>query len=295
MALSSMTGFARREGAFAPWSWFWEAKSVNGRSLEVRLRLPPGLDGLETALRALAQKHLKRGNLQIALTFDRVRAGSDLKLNREALGIVLGALREIAKDGAFGPADPASILAIKGVLEAGEESADEALIARRDALLLESAEAALVGLKRARLAEGAHTAEILAEFFQRISALADDAAARAALQVPILRERIKEQVRILLESRQGLSEERLTQELALLAVKSDVREEIDRLRVHVRAGAEMLGSPDAVGRRLDFLSQEMNREANTICSKANDVALTQIGLELKAVIDNVREQVQNVE
>jgi uncharacterized protein (TIGR00255 family) len=295
MALSSMTGFASSEGAFAPWSWFWEAKSVNGRSLEVRLRLPPGLDGLEAGVRALAQKHLKRGNLQVAVTIDRVRAGADLKLNREALGIVLAALREIAKEGAFAPVDPASILAIKGVLEAGEEGADEALIARRDTLLLESAEATLVSLKAARLAEGAHIAEILAEFFQKISALADDAAARAALQVPIFRERIKEQVRILLEARQGLSEERLTQELALLAVKSDVREEIDRLRVHVRVGQEMLTSPDAVGRRLDFLSQEMNREANTICSKANDVALTHIGLELKAVIDNVREQVQNVE
>jgi uncharacterized protein (TIGR00255 family) len=295
MALSSMTGFARSEGAFAPWSWFWEAKSVNGRSLEIRLRLPPGLDGLETGVRSLAQKHLKRGNLQVALTIDRVRSGADLKLNREALGVVVTALREIAKEGEFAPPDPASILAIKGVLEAGEDSVDEALVARRDELLLASAQAALVGLKRARLAEGAHTAEILAEFFQRISSLADDAEARAALQVPILRERIKEQVRLLLEARQGLSEERLAQELALLAVKTDVREEIDRLRVHVRAGAEMLSSTDTVGRRLDFLSQEMNREANTICSKANDVALTHIGLELKAVIDNVREQVQNVE
>jgi uncharacterized protein (TIGR00255 family) len=295
MALSSMTGFARAEGALSPWSWFWEAKSVNGRSLEIRLRLPPGLDNLEVSLRALAQKHFKRGNLQMTLTLDRLRAGSALKLNREALAVALAALDEIAKERKFGPADPASLLAIKGILEAGDDEIDEALSEERDGALLASADKALQGLRSARLAEGAEIRAILAEQLRKIAALAEDASARAADQLPKFRERVREQVRLLLESRQGLPEERLAQELALIAVKTDVREEIDRLQVHVRGGGELLASADAVGRRLDFLTQEMNREANTICSKANDVALTQVGLELKAVIDQMREQVQNVE
>ncbi|MFO1187631.1 MAG: DUF1732 domain-containing protein, partial [Alphaproteobacteria bacterium] len=184
---------------------------------------------------------------------------------------------------------------IKGVLEAGDEEADEALAVRRDEGVLASAEAAFAALKAARRKEGAEIRAILAEQLDRIGTLAEDAAARALDQLPKFRERIKEQVRLLVESRQGLSEERLAQELALLAVKSDVREEIDRLKVHVRGGAELLASEEAVGRRLDFLTQEMNREANTVCSKSNDVSLTQVGLELKAVIDQMREQVQNVE
>lgn len=296
MALSSMTGFARSDGALAPWSWHWEVKSVNGRSLELRLRLPPGFDNLDGELRALAQKHLKRGNLQMSLTIDRVRTGSDLKLNREALAVVLTALREIARDASFGAPDPASILTVKGVLESGEdEAADEATIIARDKLLVSSAEKALVGLKASRLNEGARLTDILAALLKRIAELAEEAGAHASLQLPKVRERIAEQVKVLLEQRTGVSEDRLAQELALIAVKSDVREEIDRLRVHVRAGQEMLSLDDAVGRRLDFLSQEFNREANTLCSKSNDVALTRIGLDLKATIDQLREQVQNVE
>lgn len=295
MALFSMTGFARAEGALAPWSWFWEAKSVNGRSLEIRLRLPPGLESLEGPLRAIAQKHFKRGNLQMTLTLARERAGTELRLNREALAVALAALKEISKEGQFGPPDPAALLTIKGVLEAGDETGDEALIARRDEAILASAEKAFQALKAARQKEGGEVCAILAEQLARIGALAEEAAARALDQLPKFRERIKEQVRLLVDSRQGLSEERLAQELALLAVKSDVREEIDRLKVHARAGTELLASDDAVGRRLDFLTQEMNREANTMCSKSNDVALTQVGLELKAVIDQMREQVQNVE
>ncbi len=136
MALSSMTGFARVDGALAPWSWHWEAKSVNGRSLELRVRLPPGFDSLDAELRALAQKHLKRGNLQLTLTVERANAGSDLKLNRQALAVVLTALKELAKEGPFGAPDAASILAIKGVFESGQEDEDEALTARRDQMLL---------------------------------------------------------------------------------------------------------------------------------------------------------------
>lgn len=295
MALTSMTGFARAEGALAPWSWFWEAKSVNGRSLEIRLRLPPGFEGIEGPLRAAAQKYFKRGNLQMTLTLAKERSGTELKLNREALAAALAALEEISGRAKFGAADPASLLAIKGVMEAGEDEADTALLERREAAILASAEVAFASLRGARQKEGMEIRAILADQLRRIGTLADDAAARAVDQLPKFRERIKDQVRLLIESRQGLSEERLAQELALLAVKSDVREEIDRLKVHVRAGADLLASEDAVGRRLDFLTQEMNREANTVCSKSNDVLLTQVGLELKAVIDQMREQVQNVE
>jgi uncharacterized protein (TIGR00255 family) len=295
MTLSSMTGFARAQGALPPWSWVWEAKSVNGRSLEMRLRLPPGHDSLEAGLRALAQKHLKRGNLQLSLTLTSELAGADLKLNREALRTVVAALSEVRKAGEFAAPDAAAILSIRGVLEASEEPAAEAEIAARDAALLKSAETVLEGLKAARLREGAQLHTILAEMLERIARLADEATAQAAALPLKVRDRIKEQVSLLLESRAGLSEERLAQELALIAAKADVREEIDRLRLHVRSGVDMLTSGEAVGRRLDFLSQELNREANTVCSKANDVGLTRTGLELKVVIDQLREQVQNVE
>lgn len=295
MALSSMTGFARSDGAFAQWTWHWEAKSVNGRSLELRLRLPPGLDALDPPLRALAQKHLRRGNVQMGLTIESALKSTDLRINRNALAVVISAISELKREPGVGAADPASILSIKGVLATGEEEPDLELLAERDKALTQSAEQALIGLRAARLKEGAELSVILSAAFAKVLALAGEASVQAAAQLPKLRERIQEQLRLLLDQRAGLSEERIAQELALIAVKADVREEIDRLQMHARAGEEMLSADEAVGRRLDFLTQELNREANTVCSKSNDVALTRIGLELKAVIDQVREQVQNVE
>jgi uncharacterized protein (TIGR00255 family) len=295
MPLSSMTGFARAEGALSPWSWYFEAKSVNGRGLDMRCRLPPGFDWLEAELRARAPKHFKRGNLQISLMLEREAGTAALRLNRDALSVVMAALAEVRRAGNLPPPDPAAILAIRGVLETGEGEEDESLVKARDTKILETADTLLASLAKARAAEGKAIAGVLSGVVEEVVRLAEAAHAHAEAQPEKIRERIKEQVELVLSSAAGISEDRLAQELALIAVKNDVREEIDRLRVHAQSAHELMAAGEAVGRKLDFLSQEFNREANTICSKASDVALTKIGLELKAVIDQFREQVQNIE
>ena len=295
MTVSSMTGFARVEGASGPWSWYWEAKSVNGRGLELRCRLPPGLDVLESELRARAQKLFKRGNIQIGLFMERTAGAADIKINKDALATVMKAINDLRTSARLTAPDPAGVLALKGVIESGEADEDEQLVAARDAKLLATADELLSALAAARNAEGRAVGAVIGELNEHIATLAEQAHAHAASQPEMLRTRMKEQIKLLLDNGAGVSEERLTQELALIAVKADVREEIDRLRVHVKSARELLAAKEAVGRKLDFLSQEFNREANTLCSKAADVGLTSIGLELKAVIDQFREQVQNVE
>lgn len=295
MPLSSMTGFARAEGALAPWTWYFEAKSVNGRGLDLRCRMPPGYDWLEAELRARAPKHFKRGNIQISLTLERETGTAALKLNRDALAVVMAALDEVRQAGNLPEPDPAAILAIRGVMETGESEEDEALIKARDAKMLETADALLGSLAKARAGEGKAVGGVLAGLVEEVVRLAEAAHAHAEARPEKIRERIKEQVELLMANAAGVSEDRLAQELALIVVKNDVREEIDRLRVHAQSAHELMAAGEAVGRKLDFLSQEFNREANTICSKASDVELTKIGLELKAVIDQFREQVQNIE
>ncbi|MFZ1989163.1 MAG: YicC/YloC family endoribonuclease [Alphaproteobacteria bacterium] len=295
MTVSSMTGFARVEGAHAPWVWYWEGKSVNGRGLELRYRLPPGLDALESELRQRAQKLFKRGNIQVTLFLERTAGGAGIKINKDALAIVMKAINDLRTSARLTAPDPAGVLALKGVIESGEAEEDEALIAARDAKLLATADELLSALAAARNAEGRAIGAVIEGLNERIAALAEDAHVHAATQPEMLRTRMKEQIKLLLDGGAGVSEDRLTQELALIAVKADVREEIDRLRVHVKSARELLNAKEAVGRKLDFLSQEFNREANTLCSKAADVGLTSIGLELKAVIDQFREQVQNIE
>ncbi len=295
MTVSSMTGFARIEGAAGPWSWYWEGKSVNGRGLELRFRLPPGMDALEFELRQRAQKVFKRGNFQIGLFMERASAAADIKINKEALAAILKAIDEIHASGTFATPDPAAILSLRGVIEQGGAEEDAELIAARDAKLLATADQLFTALAAARASEGRAIGEVVSALNERIGVLADQAHAHAATQPEMLRARLREQITLLLDNGAGVSEERLAQELAVIATKADVREEIDRLRVHVASARDLLKSKDAVGRKLDFLSQEFNREANTICSKAADVGLTTIGLELKAVIDQFREQVQNIE
>lgn len=295
MTVSSMTGFARVEGAAAPFSWYWEGKSVNGRGLELRFRLPPGLDALESELRQRAQKIFKRGNFQIGLFLEREAGAADIRINAEALATIMKAINELRTSARLTAPDPAGVLALRGVIEQGSAEEDEALIAARDAKLLATADQLFTALAAARATEGRAIGEVITALNERIGALAEQAHAHAAMQPEILRARLREQITLLIENGAGVSEERLAQELALIATKADVREEIDRLRVHVAAAGDLLKAKEPVGRKLDFLSQEFNREANTICSKAADVGLTAIGLELKAVIDQFREQVQNIE
>ena len=295
MALSSMTGFARVEGAHGDWRWAWELKSVNGRNLELRFRLPPGHDWLEGEARKALQGALARGSVYANLSASREAGASELRVNEDALAQILPVIEELkAKTGAGAPTVD-GILSLRGILEVAEPEENEADRTARGAAMLASLADGVAALQAAREEEGAKIGTVVEGQVAEIERLAKGAEASASARPEALRERIKTQVDALLETGKNLSEDRLHQELALLAVKADVREEIDRLNAHVTAARELLASDEPVGRRLDFLAQEFNREANTLCSKAGDIELTRIGLDLKAVIDQLREQVQNLE
>lgn len=298
MSVASMTGYARAEGHDAQVSWVWEAKSVNGRGLEIRCRLPSGHDALEVAAREACNRKLKRGNLQLSLNVHRVADAPALRVNQELLDQILTLVDNIgAAHQNIAPARWDGILSIKGVLEPAETEEEDAEATRttRETAMKATLETALDQLAAMRAAEGARIGAVLVGQLDEIAQLAEKAGATAALRPETLRERLRHQVATVLDAVPSLPEERIAQEVALLAVKADVREELDRLRAHVAAARELIAAGGAVGRKLDFLSQEFNREANTLCSKASDVELTRIGLDLKAVIDQFREQVQNIE
>jgi uncharacterized protein (TIGR00255 family) len=298
LTVASMTGYARAEGRDAQGSWVWEGKSVNGRGLELRCKSAPGYDGLEVHAREAAAKRLKRGSVQLSLAVRAEADQSQVKVNEALLEQLLGICGEWQKKHpAVQPARLDGLLAIKGVLEAAEgEVADaDALRAAREAAMKASLEAMLDQLAAMRRVEGARIAAVLASQLDEIATLAARAGACAVLRPEAVRERLRAQVAQVLEAAPSLPEERIAQEVALIAVKADVREELDRLAAHVAAARDLLAQGGAIGRKLDFLAQEFNREANTLCSKSSDVELTRVGLDLKAVIDQFKEQVQNIE
>ena len=294
-ALSSMTGFARSEGSAVGMSWAWELRSVNGRGLELRFRLPSGFDGLEAGLKELAAKSLKRGNVNANLAVKRDEAPR-LVADAAALGQVLKLALDVAAQipGAAPPRAEA-LLALPGVLRSAAVEQDEAVEAGQNAAIQAGFVAALAGLRRVRQGEGARLGLVLGGQLDEIAALCVRAAGEAAGQPAMQRARMLEVVRGLLAEVPGLPEERIAQEVAILAGRSDVREEMDRLDAHLHAARGLLAEGENVGRRLDFLVQEFNREANTLCSKSASVALTATGLKLKATIEQLREQVQNIE
>jgi uncharacterized protein (TIGR00255 family) len=296
MPLISMTGFARVDGELNDLRWHWEIRSVNGKGLESRFRLPGGWEGIETRLREELSKQLKRGNCQITLSLDRLQGAAPLRLNQQALQSVMDAVASIKAKYDLAPPSVDGILALKGVLEnaEGDEEDEEQRLQIEKALIASFSEV-VFALARARAEEGIKLEVSLREHVGRIEALTLAAATSPAASLEAMRTRLKTQVGELLGASPILSEERLTQEAAQLAIKADIREEIDRLRAHIEQALGLFASHEPVGRRLDFLAQEFNREANTLCSKAVDVSLTRIGLDLKAVIDQLREQVQNVE
>ena len=297
MPVASMTGFARGAGQDGSVAWAWEAKSVNGRGLDVRCRLPAGMDAIDPEIRRIAGKLFARGSLSVSLQIDGGQGQTRLSVNRDALDQMLDVCRELRQDVDAAPPSLEALLAIRGVVELAEEEEEEAPETRsqRDALIVSNLRETLDALLASRQDEGARIAAVLADQLDEIAKLAEQAADNAALQPEALRARLNERVGALIDATPALPEERLAQEVALLLVKSDGREEIDRLRAHVAAARELIEAGGAVGRRLDFLCQEFNREANTLCSKATDVELTRIGLDLKVVIDQLREQVQNLE
>jgi len=296
-----MTGFARAEGADAAdlhpgLHWAWEAKSVNGRNLEVRCRLPPGFEALEAAARAALAERFKRGNVALNLTLARGGEPPRARINRELLDQLMALAAEYAGKGKAEPPRLDNLLAVRGVVEVVEEAEpSEEQRAVRLARMNETLARALVALAAMRQEEGARLAVLVGQHLDLIEELRQRAAATAAAQPAALKARLKQQVEVLLEASPALPEERLAHEAALLVTKADVREELDRLAAHVAAARKLLAEGGAVGRKFDFLCQEFNREANTLCSKSSDVELTSIGLDLKAAIDQLREQVQNIE
>lgn len=295
MTLKSMTGFARADGMHGDTSWHWEARSVNGRNLDLRLRLPSGFDGLEIRARSLAQEKLSRGNCTISLWLKRESGQTEIRLNEAALRQAQ-AVAERAQD-VTGLKRPRldTLLGMRGVVETveGEES-EEAQAALSHALIASLA-AALDELVRARAGEGERLQAVIEKQLAAIGGLVERAAGASARQPEAIAMRLGEQIARLTEQGSVLDPERLHQEALLLAAKADIQEELDRLRAHVAAANELIDSDQPVGRKFEFLAQEFNREANTICSKAADIEISRTGLELKTVIDQLREQVQNIE
>ncbi|RKQ73617.1 YicC/YloC family endoribonuclease [Oceanibaculum indicum] len=290
-----MTGFARAEGQHDGLGWAWELKSVNGRGLDIRTRVPQGFESLEPLARQKLGEALKRGNVNVSLVVERRTGEAGIRINRAVLDQVLALQAELAGKVDAAPPRLEALLAVRGVVEAGEEEADEEARAARDADILAGLEQAVKAMVASRLEEGARLAAIVTGHLDRIEELTAQARTLGAVQPEALKARLRQQVAELLEASPALNEDRLAQEAALLATKADIREELDRLAAHIAAARELMQAGSQIGRRFDFLCQEFNREANTLCSKSGDAELTRIGLELKAVIDQLKEQVQNVE
>ncbi|MEL6685182.1 MAG: YicC/YloC family endoribonuclease [Pseudomonadota bacterium] len=293
----SMTAFASRTGTLGAASWSWEMRGVNARGLDIRLRMPDGIEGLEPSLRGALTKALARGNVTVNLRLQREETGGALAVDEVQLDEVLKALdqvqeRAFAMGVTLGQPTAADVLAQRGVLIAGKaEDETEALTAA----LLADVAPLVADFVAMRAAEGAALATVLADQLDQIAQLTEAAGKAAEARVPQVKENLTAALRRVIADVAEVEEGRVAQELALLAVKSDVTEEIDRLKAHVAAARELLAQDKPAGRKLDFLAQEFNREANTLCAKAQAPALTAIGLDLKAVIDQMREQIQNVE
>jgi uncharacterized protein (TIGR00255 family) len=295
MALSSMTGFARTHGVCGPYAWAWEIKTVNGKGLDLRLRLPAGWDAVESTVRSRAAETLSRGSIQAGLTVERSGATPAVRVNTAVLDAVLAAARQVARRIEASPPTLDGLLSLKGVLEISDAEESEEEKRSAEAAVTAGFADAIAALAEMRRHEGAALARVLAARLGEIAALAQRAEFVPGRRPEAIRARLAEQVATLLAQSDRFDPDRLHQEAILIATKADVREELDRLAAHVAQAQLLIEQGGPIGRRLDFLAQELNREANTLCAKANDVDLTNIGLELKAAVEQFREQVQNVE
>lgn len=296
--INSMTGFAVAKGELSGWSWVWDIRSVNGRGLDVRMRVPDWIEGLEPALRPLIQQAVARGNVSLTLKVRRDDAMGALTVGNAVLDHVLATLKRIEVMAAgshnlrLTPTSAAEILALRGVGDSSQSVEDTgplliALKAQLPDLLAE--------FSAMRATEGAALGAVLGDQLDQIAALTEASVTEATARRDAVAAILRENLARVLENSSGADPDRVAQELAVIAVKTDVTEEIDRLRAHIKAGRDLLSTEGPAGRKLDFLTQEFNREANTLCSKAQSAELTRIGLDLKYVIDQMREQVQNVE
>jgi len=295
MALSSMTGFARSHGASGPYAFEWELKSVNAKGFDLRMRLPPGWDDIEVSAKKRVSEVLSRGTVYANLNVKRSNAVSTVRINEGVLASIIKVAGVLAgKIDAVAPSID-GLLAIKGVVEVVEPEADEAEDLAAKAAVAAAFEQALVNLVEMRRREGAALGQVLSQRMDEIEQLASKAEAAPGRKPDAIRARLAEQVAALLESSDRFDPDRLNQEAILIAARADIREELDRIASHIAQAREMIGKGGSIGRRLDFLAQEFNREVNTCCSKSNDIELTNTGLEMKNVVEQFREQVQNLE
>ncbi len=295
MALSSMTGFARSHGVAGAYAWAWELKSVNAKGLDLKLRLPSGWDAIEVPVRNAGAKALARGSVFANLTVSREGVAPVARINEPVLAAVLATLKDLSGKANAAPPTLDGILSLKGVMDVTEPEEKEDERKAAEAAIVAGFAQTLKGLEQMRHVEGAALGLVLAERLSEIATLASRAEAAPGRKAEAIKARLAEQIAVLLEASQRLDPDRLHQEAILLASKADIREELDRLAAHVAQARKLLAAGGPVGRKLDFLSQELNRESNTLCAKANDVELTNIGLELKTVVEQFREQVENLE
>ena len=281
-----MTGYARADGETDGTAWTWEVKSVNGRGLDVRCRFPSGMDALEKHVRSQLSERITRGNVAVSLALSHPEGSAKPSINHDFLEALVALVKSFAPEGKDPPPHIESLLAVRGVVEAGEGQESDERRKNREAALGKAFSQVVADLVVARRSEGSHLEQVLQDHLNEIAALSQEAKQLALLQPEILKARLTQQVRELTEAVPAIPGERLAQEVALLLVKYDVREELDRIAAHVSQANALIGS---VGRRLDFVAQELNREANTVCSKSSDSDLSRIGLDLKAVIDRLRE------
>ncbi|MET0445900.1 MAG: YicC/YloC family endoribonuclease [Pseudorhodoplanes sp.] len=295
MALSSMTGFARSHGASANYAWSWEIKSVNAKGLELRLRLPTGFDAVEVAVRAKAAETLSRGNVYATLTVTREGVVPVVRINEPVLFALVNAIGNLKGRVEADKPRLDGLLGLKGVIEVEDAAETEEAKSAAETAIVAGFVEALKGLSEMRKHEGRALGEILSSRLNEMAALSAKAEHAPGRQAEAVKKKLADQVAQLLDASSRFDPDRLHQEAILLAAKADIREELDRLAAHIAQARKLLSGGGAVGRRLDFLSQELNRETNTLCSKSNDVELTNIGLELKSVVEQFREQVQNLE
>lgn len=295
MTLSSMTGFGRAEGHYEHYSWVWEIRSVNGKGLDVRMRIPPGLDAFDQFIKTTIKKEITRGSINVLLQLSKEETDTDVKVNEAALDKLIGVAKKASADHDLPMPSLDSLLSIRDVVEIIPTEDNENQISERNDILKKSFIEALSELKSSRQDEGLATRKMLSDVIDQVEDLLNQAEEIANNQPSWLKEKFEEKVSALFDNKQGIDKDRLAQEIVLLATKADTKEETDRLRAHIASARTMLDAKGTIGRKMDFLTQEFNREANTLCSKSSDIALTNIGLSLKTAIDQIREQVQNVE
>ncbi len=295
-----MTGFSRTNSEFVyenkKYSWVWEIKSVNAKGLDIKVRVPFWLDEYEENIKSICAKTFTRGTFNVCLNIDTENSTPDIEINTSLLDTLTAKIKQIylSEPELYTKPSPADLLKINGVIKVNENSPDEKELEALKVNLLKTFEETAEKLKQDRINEGCKIAKVLNSILENIKTTVANVEKIITDNPNKLKEKFLTQVSNLLTDN-TISPERIEQEVVLLVMKADVQEEIDRLHAHIKTATELLQEKSAVGRRLDFLCQELNREANTLCSKSCDIEQTKYGMELKALIEQFREQVQNME